>query len=142
MNYKIIKANISSEYQAHIDIMYIYRQIIRQIDRSVVVQSTRLHVLVFQTWCCRPRGFLESCWSSVYTGIQKSQILALVKECLRVDGVARKSEGKHGKSKSLLPACQFTRSASRKYLPDSQYVLPAQKIQSRKSLQVCLAAWV
>jgi hypothetical protein len=48
----------------------------------VFIQIMRLNVLALPGCCCcwSPEGFLESCWSSVYTGVLKKSILTPEKE--------------------------------------------------------------
>lgn len=55
--------------------------------------------------CWRPRGLLESCWSSFCSGILRKSLLLSVQECCdwRMGGLASESQGQEAKSSFLLP---------------------------------------
>jgi len=69
-------------------------------ENPVVVQTMRLDVPVVLNWHRSPRGSLESCWSSVYSGIPQKLVVIQVKDSFnsRIDELASKSEGKQAKA--------------------------------------------
>lgn len=72
-------------------------------ESLVVAHLMRLDVPVVPIWRWRPRGFLESCWSSAHVGIPK-KLLLLVKKSRSngIDKLARRNEGRQATANFLL----------------------------------------
>lgn len=79
---------------------------------------------------------------SAYVRLLKKSVLTPVKEFHRdwIDELAKESEDKQARNKSVLLSCPFMWDATRRYGPDLGCIFPLQIIQVRTFFHKCLAA--